>query len=142
MITVTSLRKPSSKKTDEGCVGLEAKATAGNQAGAHQILAPRLIREIDRVTGAELARLISLMVLDAPLLQLSGAIQTMPADRKTLLEQVVGIVTQVDPSIGLGRRVSLVIALIGGAQISLLPDCRDQMDLMEGALGRCWVNHQ
>ena len=73
MITVISFRKPSSKKTDEAFTGLKAKATAGRQTGARQILDLRLVREIDRVTGVELARPIRLMVLDALLLQLLGA---------------------------------------------------------------------
>ena len=142
MITVISLRKPSSKKTDEACTGLEAKATARKQTGARQILDLRLVREIDRVTGVELARLIRPMVLDAPLLQLPGATRTMVAALKMLLEQVVGIVTRADLLVGPHRQVSLITVLIGAARISLLSGCRDQMNPMEGALDRCWVNHQ
>ena len=58
------------------------------------------------------------------------------------MEQVVGIVTRVVPSVGQRRRVSLVIVLIGAARISLLSGCQDQMDPMEEVLDRCWVNHQ
>ena len=82
------------------------------------------------------------MVLDAPLLQLSGSTQTMVAARKLLLEQVVGIVTRADLLVGPRRQVSLITVLIGAARISLLSGCRDQMNPMEGALDRCWVNHQ
>ena len=82
MITVISLRKPSFKKTDEGCTGPEAKATAGTQTGVCQILDLRLVREMDRVTGVELARPIRLTVLDALLLRVLGATRTMAAERK------------------------------------------------------------
>ena len=82
------------------------------------------------------------MLLDAPLLQLSGSTQTMVAARKLLLEQVVGIVTRADLLVGPRRQVSLVTVLMGAARTSMLSGCRDQMDRMEGVLDRCWVNHQ
>ena len=142
MITVISLRKPSSKKTYEASTGLEAKATAGKQTGEHQILDLRLVREIDRLTGVELARPIRLMALCALQLQILDATQTMVADRKMLLEQVVEIVMRADLLVGPRRQVSLVTVLMGAARTSMLSGCRDQMDRMEGVLDRCWVNHQ
>ena len=119
---------------------MEDKATAGNQTGSPQILDPGIVREMDRVTDVELAR--PIMFLDALLLQLPGAIQTMVADRKMLSEQVVGIVTRADLLVGPRRQVSLITVLIGAARISLLSGRRDQMNPMEGAPDRCWVNHQ
>ena len=66
----------------------------------------------------------------------------MAADQKMSLEQVVGIVTKVDLSVGPRRQVSLITVLIGAARISLLSGGQDQRDPMEEVLDRCWVNHQ